>query len=138
MAELTNKPRGRPRAKIEKEAFEKLCALQCTKHEIASFFNVSEDTIENWCHREYNENFSAIFSKKRETGKISLRRSQFKLAEKNATMAIFLGKQYLDQKEKPWNDEVNLENTLGNFFDALSDVVKNSNTPSGGDEDVAE
>ena len=36
---------------------------------------------------------------------ISLRRSQFKLAEKNATMAIWLGKQYLGQrnhKEEEW------------------------------------
>ena len=30
-----------------------------------------------------------------------LRRSQFKLAEKNAAMAIFLGKQYLGQKDIP-------------------------------------
>lgn len=30
---------------------------------------------------------------------MSLRRTQFKLAEKNPTMAIFLGKQYLGQRD---------------------------------------
>lgn len=33
-------------------------------------------------------------------GRYPLRRSQFRLAEKNANMAIWLGKQYLNQKDK--------------------------------------
>lgn len=32
---------------------------------------------------------------------MSLRRSQFRIAETNATMAIWLGKQYLGQKDYP-------------------------------------
>lgn len=36
----------------------------------------------------------------REQGKVSLRRTQFRLAEKSAGMAIFLGKNYLDQSDK--------------------------------------
>lgn len=91
---------GRPRKDINKEFFENLCGLQCTKEEVASFFDVSEDTIERFCKREYGESFAVVFSKKRERGKISLRRTQWKLAEKSATMAIFLGKQYLDQSDK--------------------------------------
>lgn len=46
-------------------------------------------------------NFSEVFKQKRGVGKISLRRSQWRLAEKNANMAIFLGKQYLGQKDEP-------------------------------------
>lgn len=91
---------ARPRIEIDKEQFEKLCGLQCTKQEIAGYFNCSEDTIEKWCKREYKENFTVVFSKKRVTGKISLRRSQFRMAETNPTMAIWLGKQYLGQTEK--------------------------------------
>lgn len=90
---------ARPKKEIDKNQFEKLCELQCTKVEIAGFFDVSEDTVERWCKRTYEESFAVIFSKKRTNGKISLRRSQFKLAEKNANMAIWLGKQYLEQKE---------------------------------------
>jgi hypothetical protein len=94
---------GRPKKNIDVQKFEKLCGLQCTKEEIASFFNCSEDTIENFCKRQYKETFSAVFNKKRGLGKISLRRSQWKLAEKSPAMAIFLGKQYLNQTDKVMN-----------------------------------
>lgn len=91
---------ARPRIDIDREQFEKLCGLQCTKEEVAGYFNCSEDTIDRWCKREYKESFAVVFSKKRVTGKISLRRSQFRMAETNPTMAIWLGKQYLNQTEK--------------------------------------
>lgn len=91
---------GRPKKPINKDQFEKLCGLQCTKKEIASFFDCSEDTIVNFCHAEYNETFSEVFNKYASIGKISLRRTQFKLAEKSSAMAIWLGKQILDQEEK--------------------------------------
>ncbi len=91
---------GRPNIKIDKQQFEKLCSLQCTKEEIAGFFNCSEDTIEKFCKREYDATFTAVFHQKRQVGKISLRRSQWKMAEKNVTMAIWLGKQYLGQQDK--------------------------------------
>ncbi len=90
---------ARPRKEIDQVEFEKLCALQCTKAEIAGFFNVSEDTVERWCKRTYKESFAVVFANKRSDGKISLRRSQFRLAEKDSRMAIWLGKQYLEQKE---------------------------------------
>lgn len=92
---------GRPRKEINKKAFENLCALQCTLEEVCGFFDCCADTIEDWCKREYGESFSKVFSKKRGTGKISLRRAQFRLAEKNAAMAIWLGKQYLGQTDCP-------------------------------------
>lgn len=91
---------ARPRIEIDKEQFEKLCSLQCTLHEIAGFFDCSIDTIERWCKREYKEDYAEVFAKKRTVGKISLRRAQFRMAETNSSMAIWLGKQYLDQTEK--------------------------------------
>lgn len=60
---------------------------------------MSEDTIERFCKREYKEGFAVIYAKKSALGKISLRRAQFKLAEKSAAMAIFLGKNYLGQRD---------------------------------------
>lgn len=91
---------GRPRIEINKKEFEKLCALQCTLEEMAGFLDCSEDTIERWCKREYKKGFAEVFRIKRGAGKISLRRSQFQLAAKNPTMAIWLGKQYLGQRDK--------------------------------------
>lgn len=91
--------RGRTPVEINKEEFEKLCAMQCTILEVCAFFGVTDKTISGWCKRTYGKSFSEIFKEKREAGKVSLRRSQWQLAEKNATMAIWLGKQYLGQTD---------------------------------------
>lgn len=92
---------ARPAKKIEAEQFESLCNLQCTLTEIAGFFKCSEDTIENWCKRTYSMNFSECYKKYSQNGKISLRRAQWRLAEKgNASMLIWLGKQWLGQTDK--------------------------------------
>ena len=90
---------ARPLTEIDKKQFENLCGLQCTKEEICGFFEVTDKTLENWCRRTYKAGFSEVFRQKRGKGKISLRRSQFRLAEKNANMAIWLGKQYLGQRD---------------------------------------
>ena len=115
-------PGGRPKKNIDQTEFEKLCGLQCTKEEIASWFNCSEDTIENWCHKTYKESFSVVFDKKRGVGKISLRRAQFRLAEKNAAMAIWLGKQWLDQREPGVKVDVTTDNDqVQQFLNSLRD-----------------
>lgn len=90
---------ARPRKEIDGEQFKKLCAIQCTLAEIAGWFDCSEDTIERWCKRTFGKGFADTFKTHSQSGKISLRRYQFKLAEKNAAMAIFLGKQYLGQRD---------------------------------------
>ena len=95
---------ARPRKNIERKDFESLLAIQCTLEEVTAFFDhkldgCSADTIERWCKRTYNESFADIAAKKRNLGKISLRRAQFELAKKNGAVAIFLGKNYLGQKD---------------------------------------
>lgn len=92
---------GRPMKDIDQKNFESLCGLQCTLPEIAAFFDCSADTIERWCKRTYGETFADTYNKLCGKGKLSLRRAQFKLAEKSAAMAIFLGKQYLGQTDNP-------------------------------------
>ena len=91
---------ARPRIEIDKEQFKKLCQIQCTLSEIASWFRCSEDTIERWCQREFKMHFAEAFKTYSADGKISLRRWQFRSAENgNVSMQIWLGKQYLGQKE---------------------------------------
>jgi hypothetical protein len=90
----------RPKKEIDKEQFEKLCGLQCTKDEVCYFFDLTDKTLERWCKDTYGEGFSDVFRKKREVGKISLRRAQYETALKgNASLLIWLGKQYLGQSE---------------------------------------
>ena len=119
---------ARPRKEIDQKDFESLCALQCTKEEICGFFDVSDKTLENWCKRTYSEGFSEVFKKKRGKGKISLRRAQFRLAEKSASMAIWLGKQWLGQKdtveiERP--DEVVISNNVVEVIKISAQNLKN-------------
>ena len=90
---------ARPRKEIDQRQFENLCAIQCTQEEIAGVFDCSPDTIDRWVKRTYHASFAEVYKIKSAKGKMSLRRTQFKLAEKSAAMAIFLGKQYLGQRD---------------------------------------
>ena len=114
---------ARPRKEIDLEQFKKLCGLQCTLTEIAGFFDCSEDTIERWCKRELQMSFADAFKKHSVSGKISLRRNQFRLAEKSASMAIWLGKNYLEQKD-------NFDVTISEIEDLtpLAELLKDDTT----------
>lgn len=96
---------ARPRKEIDQKQFESLCGLQCTHDEICGWFDITPKTLEAWCKRTYGSSFSKVFAEKKGNGKISLRRMQWKLAAKSASMAIWLGKQHLGQKDQPGNGD---------------------------------
>ena len=115
------KKMGRPRKQIDKRQFEAMCGLQCTLEEICEVIGVDDCTLNKWCKETYDgRTYSEVFREKRGLGKMSLRRTQFKLAEKSATMAIFLGKQYLGQTDKV---EV-VDNTPIERLDAILGGIK--------------
>lgn len=116
---------ARPKKEIKQEDFEKLCGIQCTKLEICAFFDVTDKTLESWCRRTYHAGFSEVFSQKRGMGKISLRRKQWKLAEKSASMAIWLGKQYLEQRD---NVDVTVADAKSIALDELEKMVIDGDT----------
>ena len=95
----TGKPNGRPLKQIDQMTFENLCKIQCTEIEIAGIFECSVDTISRWCERTYGCTFADIYKIYASQGKASLRRTQLKLAQKSAAMAIFLGKNMLGQSD---------------------------------------
>jgi hypothetical protein len=89
------KKRGRPRTLIDYEKAEKLATIMCTQSEIAAILNVSLSDL------EHNPEFLRIHKKGMEHGRASLRRMQYKAAEGgNVTAQIWLGKQYLGQKDR--------------------------------------
>lgn len=91
---------ARPKKQIDYALVEKLAHIQCTQEEIASILELSVRTLQR------DEEFCRLYKKGQEDGKRSLRRTQFDIAEKgNASMAIFLGKQYLGQKDVIENNE---------------------------------
>jgi hypothetical protein len=96
----------RPRKKIDWEQFDKLCGLQCTQVEIASWFDCSVDTIERAVKREKKTSFADYYDLKRGKGRISLRRRQWEVAmQGNVSMLIWLGKQYLGQSDQVFVDD---------------------------------
>lgn len=125
---------ARPRKEIDQEQFENLCGLQCTLEEICGWFDVTDKTLDGWCKRTYHASFSEVFKQKRGAGKISLRRSQWRLAKKNATMAIFLGKQFLGQRDSV---DVAVTDAKGIALDELEKMVmQNDADTSGGTADT--
>lgn len=92
--EQPKKKVGRPKKIIDYESVEKLAMLMCTEEEIANYLDISVRTLQR------DEEFCRIYKKGLDYGKMSLRRTQFKLAQKSSAMAIFLGKQYLGQSDE--------------------------------------
>lgn len=97
-----NKP-GRPRSIVADEAtlerLKLIASAQHTQPEAAALLEVSLATFEGFLRAE--KKAREIWDAGRESGKASLRRMQFKTAQAgNTTMQIWLGKQYLGQKDK--------------------------------------
>ena len=95
----TGGPVGRPEKDIDWALFEQLCAIQCTQEEMAGLLKIHRDTLSDRAKQNYGEEYSTVYKKMSEGGKCSLRRNQFAMSKTNASMAIWLGKQYLGQKD---------------------------------------
>lgn len=92
---------GRPVIEIDWEQVEKMAHIQCTQKEICNILGISEDTILRRCQEKYGITFAEYLDQKSAGGKMSLRRKQYTTAMAgNVTMLIWLGKQYLAQKDK--------------------------------------
>jgi hypothetical protein len=71
--------------------------IKCTREETAAQLGVHIDTL-----REFFVRYPAALERYEDAklvGNVSLRRNQFKLSESNAGMAIFLGTQWLGQRD---------------------------------------
>jgi hypothetical protein len=99
---LRNPPGGRPRELVGDEktmqTLTGLGSIQATSRETAAVLGVTEKTLYDFFKREPHA--KEAWDAAKEQGKASLRRTQLRLAEKNAAMAIFLGKNLLGQSDK--------------------------------------
>lgn len=94
---------GRPFKELDAELFERLCFSICTYSEIEAMMKADMATLQAWCLRTWDKPFSEMYKRFSEGGKASLRRTQLRLAQKNAAMAIWCGKQYLGQVDHDKN-----------------------------------
>jgi DNA-binding CsgD family transcriptional regulator len=93
---------GRPRVKIDTLELEKLCTMQCTDQEIASFLGISTRTIERMRKRA---KLGDVMDQARAKGRVSVRRMLFALAAKgNVAAAIFLAKNILGYRDVVSNE----------------------------------
>ena len=98
-AKLKNKG-GRPRKEIDYALVERLAKIHCTQEEIAEILSLSLNKLKN------DKEFMAVYKKGINNAKMSLRRKQWAAVNKgNISMMIWLGKQYLQQRE-PQNNAI--------------------------------
>lgn len=93
------RPEGRPPKIIDWPLLENLISIFCTGEECAAVLDVDYDTLNKYVQKQYKCSFSDYFKKANAKGRSSLRRRQFELTKNNTGMAIWLGKQYLGQKD---------------------------------------
>jgi hypothetical protein len=113
---------GRPKKPINYATVEKLATLQCTQEEIASFLGLSIDTLTR------DAKFCGIYKTAIDKGRVSLRRHQWKaLAAGNTTMLVWLGKQYLGQRDRFEHEVTASEEGLA-LLAAASERARNART----------
>ena len=117
----SGRPTGRPLKEFDKKVFESSCQILCTWNEIENILDGNRETIANWCKRTYGEDFSTIYNKFSAGGKASLRRNQINLSKTNAAMCIWLGKQWLGQKDHPIEEKL-FDGKLAELLEMLSNI----------------
>ncbi len=100
MAKMGRKPK-----EINWEIVANLCSIQCTQEEIEFITGISVRTLRDRAPKEKGVTFPEYIKEHATRGLMSLRRWQFRAAEKqaegkgNVSMLIWLGKNYLGQSE---------------------------------------
>jgi hypothetical protein len=103
-----------------------LATCFCTNEEIAARLNCSSDTLT----RRYAE----PIKQGRDAAKASLRTYQFQMAKTNPAMAIWLGKQYLGQREPKIEIDVNrLDSEIDVELKRLAQLAAGSETSTSGE-----
>ena len=101
---MTKKPTGRPPFILSDDQFktiEGMARIQCTQDEICDIYGVTDKTLNLALQKHSGVSFSDLIKKNMSHGKASLRRSQWKAADKGVpSVLIWLGKQYLGQKDQ--------------------------------------
>lgn len=131
---------GRPKKEFDLKTFQDLVGLGCNQEEICWYFRdetgkpANIDTLTRWCKRTFNMTFQEYFKKNGFMAmKIQLRKNQFELSKRSAAMAIWLGKQYLDQKDSIEVESSITDNTREEIGVLIDELNK---TRSGTDTDV--
>jgi hypothetical protein len=118
---------GRPKIELDQRQLRELASIHCTMKEIAQVMGCSVDTLDR--------NYAEVIKQGQEEGKSSLRRAQFKYAlAGNSGLLIWLGKQWLGQKEDPHTVAITEESIKAHEaimlqLKTMQEKAKNSTAP---------
>ncbi len=113
--DLVNGVDGTPGNASVRQLLPRFGSIMCTTKEVAACLGITEPTLFALFKRQPEAR--ELYEKGKLQGVASLRRKQFALAEKNATMAIFLGLNYAEQRDRR-------ELTGANGTELLSGVIR--------------
>lgn len=91
---------------IDFDILKNLCKAQCTIKEIEAIMEIDEDTINECTMKGLGMTFTEFRQNHSNGGKALLRQRQIEQAKDNVKMSIWLGKQYLGQKENVNTNEI--------------------------------
>ena len=114
MVEKTKNKVGAPKKEIDYSMVERLSNIMCTQEEIASCLDLSVRTLQR------DEEFCRVYKKGLDNCRVSLRRQQYQLAmEGDKTMLVWLGKQYLEQRDKQ-----DIDNTFKGDKNPVNELIR--------------
>lgn len=94
-------PGGRPKFVVPWDIVDQMCEYQSPAVEVAACIGCHVQTLNERCKEDNGVSFSEYFAEKRQKGLSALRNKQYDMAmQGDRTMLVWLGKQYLEQKDQ--------------------------------------
>lgn len=113
---------SRPEKHIDWSMVDKLLQAHCPGTEIAASFDMHADTFYRRVNEEFGVGFTEYSQQKKKKGKNNLRLAQLKNAlEGNTSMQVWLGKNWLGQKDEP-REEKEFDGNLSVLLDLLQNI----------------
>ena len=113
---------SRPEKSIDWSMVDKLLQAHCTGTEIAASFDMHPETFYDRIKKEFGIGLTEYSLQKNKKGKNNLRLAQFKNAlNGNTSMQIWLGKNWLGQKDEP-REEKEFDGNLSILLDHFLNI----------------
>ena len=109
---------------LDKDRFEKYCNAQNKEADIATFFNVSTNTLNKWCIETYNMGYKNASKMFNVAGRSNVKRKLYEMAMAgNTACIIFYCKNHCDMSDNP-KGEMSME-AARDTFAALKQAADN-------------
>lgn len=116
---------ARPKVNIDWKKVDRYLQAHCDGAGIAGLLGIDPETLYRACQRDHKIGFSEYAAQKKGEGKELLKARQFETAMSgNVSMQIWLGKQYLGQRDKSDVDQTGAPSSLNITVDSSETVIE--------------